>query len=99
MLNSPYRVCVCVLRVGPYTSSHPEYFVRVPQGTQPPYDPSVYLSTGIAYGSSGYGPWMYVHAVVLLSVMLQCGFDVVFVLFCFDRDTAQFNYWKYVLIS
>jgi hypothetical protein len=45
-------------RAGPYTTSHPEYYVRAPRGTPPPYDPTQYLPSGIAYGSSGWGPWM-----------------------------------------
>eukprot|EP00696_Hemimastix_kukwesjijk_P002005 gnl/Hemi2/12449_TR4245_c0_g1_i1.p1 gnl/Hemi2/12449_TR4245_c0_g1~~gnl/Hemi2/12449_TR4245_c0_g1_i1.p1 ORF type:complete len:550 (+),score=133.09 gnl/Hemi2/12449_TR4245_c0_g1_i1:162-1652(+) len=41
-----------------WTSSNPEYYVRSPKGTQPPYDSSKYLPSGIAYGSDPYsGAW------------------------------------------
>jgi len=43
----------------PWTTTNMDYYVRAPQGTQPPYDPNVYLPNGIAYGSDGYGDaWM-----------------------------------------
>jgi hypothetical protein len=38
-------------------SSNPDFYVRIPRGTQPPYDPNAYLPSGIAYGSDGYGHW------------------------------------------
>lgn len=38
-------------------STNPEYYIRAPKGTQPPYDSNVYMPSGIAYGSDGYGPW------------------------------------------
>jgi hypothetical protein len=42
-----------------WTMSHPEYYVRAPQGSHPPYDPNTYYTNGIAYGSAGWGgPWM-----------------------------------------
>eukprot|EP01100_Stratorugosa_tubuloviscum_P010254 TRINITY_DN437_c0_g3_i1.p1 TRINITY_DN437_c0_g3~~TRINITY_DN437_c0_g3_i1.p1 ORF type:complete len:526 (+),score=213.75 TRINITY_DN437_c0_g3_i1:58-1635(+) len=41
----------------PLTTTNPEYYIRAPKGSSPPYDPNIYLPNGIAYGSSGYGPW------------------------------------------
>jgi len=41
----------------PWTTSNPDYYVRAPKGQQPPYNNNVYLPNGLAYGSSGYGPW------------------------------------------
>jgi hypothetical protein len=43
----------------PYTTTNPEYYIRAPKGSQPPYDPNIYLPNGIAYGSScsGCGSW------------------------------------------
>eukprot|EP01125_Pyxidicula_operculata_P014837 TRINITY_DN4994_c0_g1_i1.p1 TRINITY_DN4994_c0_g1~~TRINITY_DN4994_c0_g1_i1.p1 ORF type:complete len:512 (+),score=87.70 TRINITY_DN4994_c0_g1_i1:405-1940(+) len=38
----------------PWTSTHIEYYVRAPSKS-PPYDPSRYMSNGIAYGWSGWG--------------------------------------------
>lgn len=38
-------------------STNPDYYIRAPKGTQPPYDSNVYMPSGIAYGSDGYGPW------------------------------------------
>jgi len=38
----------------PWTTSDPTYYIRAPQ-SNPPYDPSRYLASGIAYGYSGYG--------------------------------------------
>jgi len=42
-----------------WTDEFPNYYVRAPKGTQPPYDPTIYLPNGIAYGSvcSGCGAW------------------------------------------
>jgi hypothetical protein len=41
-----------------WTTDNMDYYVRAPKGTQPPYDPSVYLPSGIAYGSDPYsGAW------------------------------------------
>jgi len=34
------------------TTSNPQYYVLSPKGTQPPYNPSIYLPNGIAYGSN-----------------------------------------------
>eukprot|EP01116_Phalansterium_solitarium_P000236 TRINITY_DN10137_c0_g1_i1.p1 TRINITY_DN10137_c0_g1~~TRINITY_DN10137_c0_g1_i1.p1 ORF type:complete len:514 (-),score=133.76 TRINITY_DN10137_c0_g1_i1:553-1875(-) len=43
----------------PLTSSNPTMYINAPKGTQPPYDPSTYLPSGIAYGSvcGGCGSW------------------------------------------
>jgi hypothetical protein len=41
--------------IGPWTTSHREYYVRAPQGTTP--DPNKYLPSGIAFGGDGYGSW------------------------------------------
>ncbi|KAJ5078319.1 alpha-14-glucan:maltose-1-phosphate maltosyltransferase [Anaeramoeba ignava] len=42
----------------PWTSSNMDYYIRAPKGTEPPYDPSKYLSNGIAYGGDMYdGSW------------------------------------------
>jgi glycosidase len=44
----------------PWTAS-PDWYVRAPRGTNPPYDSSKYLPNGIAFGSPGWGtPWTYV---------------------------------------
>ncbi|GAM22240.1 hypothetical protein SAMD00019534_054150 [Acytostelium subglobosum LB1] len=40
-----------------WTTSNVDYYIRAPQGTNPPYDPNTYLPNGIAYGSSGWGAW------------------------------------------
>lgn len=40
-------------------ATHPEYYIRAPKGSQPPFDPNKYLPSGVAYGSDGYGPWKY----------------------------------------
>ncbi|EFA77836.1 hypothetical protein PPL_09334 [Heterostelium album PN500] len=38
-----------------WTTTDPDYYIRAPQGTNPPYDPNTYLPSGIAYGSAGWG--------------------------------------------
>jgi len=35
-----------------WTSTQPNYYVHAPKGTTPPFDPSSYLPSGIAYGSA-----------------------------------------------
>lgn len=34
----------------PYTSSNPDYYIRAPKGTNPPYDSNMYLPNGLSYG-------------------------------------------------
>lgn len=47
----------------PWVTEHPMFYIHAPNGTQPPYDPNMYLPNGIAYGSVcfGCGSWPYVH--------------------------------------
>ena len=48
-----------LFNLGPWRTAHPEYYVRAPPNTQPPYNPNVYLPNGVAYGNAGGGsPWM-----------------------------------------
>eukprot|EP00771_Trimastix_marina_P003916 gnl/Trimastix_PCT/628.p1 GENE.gnl/Trimastix_PCT/628~~gnl/Trimastix_PCT/628.p1 ORF type:complete len:515 (-),score=115.72 gnl/Trimastix_PCT/628:655-2199(-) len=42
----------------PWTTEHPEYYIRAPPSVQPPYDPQRYMPSGIAYGRDPYsGAW------------------------------------------
>lgn len=34
----------------PYTTSHPDYYIRAPKNTPTPYDSNIYLPSGIALG-------------------------------------------------
>ena len=36
----------------PFVTSNPEYYIRAPNGTNPPYNSNYYLPSGIAYGSA-----------------------------------------------
>lgn len=38
-----------------WMNTHPEYFVRAPKGSSPPYDAQRYLPNGVAYGWAGWG--------------------------------------------
>jgi hypothetical protein len=38
-----------------WATTNPDNYVRAPKGTNPPYPSDKYTSTGIAYGSAGYG--------------------------------------------
>jgi len=39
----------------PWATSNPDYYVRAPKGTQPPYDANTYYTNGLAFGSAGGG--------------------------------------------
>eukprot|EP01118_Nematostelium_gracile_P000619 TRINITY_DN10670_c0_g1_i1.p1 TRINITY_DN10670_c0_g1~~TRINITY_DN10670_c0_g1_i1.p1 ORF type:complete len:505 (-),score=114.64 TRINITY_DN10670_c0_g1_i1:32-1546(-) len=43
----------------PWVNNSESYYVRAPKGSQPPYNPNIYLPNGVAYGSvcQGCGAW------------------------------------------